>query len=425
MAFDRMQFSVILLALAKLLRKTAKSHPSFAKRLKEKNFIVQIKLRDNSQGRYFIFKNGDVTSQSGIHSRPDVSMAFQSAALAARLMKPNHSHMDFIHALKNFQLESQGSDELAVWFSETLNMMLSVDAEYGIDLGKGVKRYTSNTNGGGVFVYVKDGKILRITPIEFTDNDAKPWTIQARGKSFTPPRKTSVHAHTLAWKSMVYSPDRLLYPMKRVDFDPKGERNPQNRGISGYERISWDEALDMVASEIRRMKKEHGPGAIMNGSGSHHTWGNLGYWLSARMRFFNTIGYTPVVHNPDSWEGWYWGAAHHWGQTRAQWRRRDLRHGGRPAEACRDGGLLGRRSGDHQRSLRGSRRHHPPQMAQGAGHQTGAHRSLLQPHGGVAGRQMAGAQTRYRQRHDPGHRLRLDDGRSLRQGVRRHPHHRL
>ena len=20
-------------------------------------------------------------------------------------------------------------------------------------------------------------------------------------------------------------------------------------------------------------------------------------------------------HNPDSWEGWYWGAAHHWGYT--------------------------------------------------------------------------------------------------------------
>ena len=49
---------------------------------------------------------------------------------------------------------------------------------------------------------------------------------------------------------MVYSPDRLLYPMKRVDFDPNGERNPQNRGTSGYERISWDEALDIVAGEI-------------------------------------------------------------------------------------------------------------------------------------------------------------------------------
>ena len=58
--------------------------------------------------------------------------------------------------------------------------------------------------------------------------------------------------HALSVKSTTYSPHRLLYPMKRVDFDPDGERNPQNRGKRGYERISWDEALDIVAGEIRR-----------------------------------------------------------------------------------------------------------------------------------------------------------------------------
>jgi trimethylamine-N-oxide reductase (cytochrome c) len=42
---------------------------------------------------------------------------------------------------------------------------------------------------------------------------------------------------------------RLTAPLKRVDFDPDGERNPQNRGISGYEEISWDEALDIFGKE--------------------------------------------------------------------------------------------------------------------------------------------------------------------------------
>jgi molybdopterin guanine dinucleotide-containing S/N-oxide reductase-like protein len=182
-------------------------------------------------------------------------------------------------------------------------------------VGKGVIRYTSNTNGGPVFVYVKDDKIIRITPIEFDDSDAKPWTIKARGKAFTPPRKTTISPHTLIFKSMIYSPDRILYPMKRVDFDPNGERNYQSRGVSGYERISWQEALDIVANEIKRVKKEHGPGAIMSSSGSHHLWGVLGYWLGVRLRFLNNIGWTPVVHNPDSWEGWYWGAMHHWGHS--------------------------------------------------------------------------------------------------------------
>jgi molybdopterin guanine dinucleotide-containing S/N-oxide reductase-like protein len=314
MAFAKLQFSTTLLVLEKLLRFTARRHPGFAARLKEKNFSAQIKLRDNSQGRCFTFKNGKVTSKPGVLPA-DVVMAFQNAELAARIMRPDRKQLDFLHAVKNFQIEVQGPDELSVWLSETLNMLLMAGSKYGTDQGNGVMRYTSNTNGGPVFVDVKDGKILRITPIEFDEEDAQPWTIKAHGKSFTPPRKTTISNHTLAWKSMIYSQDRLLYPMKRVDFDPNGERNPQNRGVSGYERISWDEALDLVAGEIQRVKREHGPGSIMNSSGSHHNWGALGYWLSARIRFFNTIGSTNVVHNPDSWEGWYWGAMHHWGYS--------------------------------------------------------------------------------------------------------------
>lgn len=315
MAFDKKQFDVIMFALDKVMRLTARRHPAYAARLKEKNLIAQMKLRDNSQGRFFKFLDGRVTSATGIHPHPDVTMSFDTATIAAKIMKPNRDMLEFISALKSFQVELEGPDELAIWFSETLSTIFMAGLDYGVDMGDGVKRYTNNTNGGPVFVYVKNDKIIRITPIEFDDTDAQPWTIQARGKSFTPPRKTTINQHTLAWKSMIYSPDRLLYPMKRIDFDPHGERNPQNRGISGYERISWDEALDIVSGELKRVKKDHGPGAIMNGSGSHHTWGALGYWLSARMRFFNSIGWTPIVHNPDSWEGWFWGATHHWGQS--------------------------------------------------------------------------------------------------------------
>ena len=85
--------------------------------------------------------------------------------------------------------------------------------------------------------------------------------------------------------------------------------------MSGYERISWDEALDLVAGEIARVRREHGPGAILSGTGAHHSWGNLGHWLSAHRRFFNLIGGTTIQMNPDSWEGWYWGAVHHWGHS--------------------------------------------------------------------------------------------------------------
>ena len=113
---------------------------------------------------------------------------------------------------------------------------------------------------------------------------------------------------------MVYSKDRILHPMKRVDFDPDGERNVQNRGISEFERISWDEALDIVAKEIKRAKRK-GPGAVLVANGSHHQWGNIGHYLSAFNRLWNLIGVSKLVHNPDSWEGWFWGAMHHWGYS--------------------------------------------------------------------------------------------------------------
>lgn len=315
MTLTNATLGTMLFSIDKVLKRSKKKYPEYAARLKERNLIAQIKTKDDAVGRWFQFKNGQITSAKGVHSSPDAAMVFHTAGDAVKLLMPPRDQLAMINAGKSGKVFFQGSDDAAMWFSETLFMALSIGTPYGKDMGEGVMRYTSNTNGGPVFVYVKNGKIVRITPIEFDDSDAGPWTIKARGKSFTPPRHTTINPYTLAWKSMVYSKDRLLYPMKRVDFDPDGNRNEKNRGVSGYERISWEEALDMVAGEIKRVKRDHGPGAILNGSGSHHTWGNIGYWLSARLRFFNSIGFTPVVHNPDSWEGWYWGAMHHWGNS--------------------------------------------------------------------------------------------------------------
>ena len=176
-----------------------------------------------------------------------------------------------------------------------------------------MERLTNGTTGGPVFVDVKDGKIVRMTPIEFDDTDAPSWSIEARGKTFSPPRKTSMSPWTAAHKSAIYSSRRILTPLKRVDFDAKGARNCKNRGVSGYEPISWDEALDTVAEEIIRLKREVGPAAMMTTTGSHHMWGNVGYRHSAYYRFMNLLGFTYGEHNPDSWEGWHWGAMHMWG----------------------------------------------------------------------------------------------------------------
>ena len=84
-------------------------------------------------------------------------------------------------------------------------------------------------------VHVKDGVITRIE----TDNGEEPQLRAClRGR---------------AYRQRVYAKDRLLYPLKRV-----GER-----GEGEFERISWDEALDTVASELGRVKETYGPEALM------------------------------------------------------------------------------------------------------------------------------------------------------------------
>src|SRR5512137_2906401 len=97
--------------------------------------------------------------------------------------------------------------------------------------------------GNACMVDVKDGKMLRIRPAryydQYTKEEVKPWVMHARGKTFEPADKTLPPPLSLAYKKRVYSPARILYPMKRVDFDPKGApgstgpggRNIQNRGV--------------------------------------------------------------------------------------------------------------------------------------------------------------------------------------------------
>ncbi len=305
-------FRVLLFGVNLVMRVTAWRYPAYRERLKEKNMIAQIRVKEGP-GRYFVFRDGKLTSRAGIHPDADVVVTFKSARLALNVILRSSDQLGRINAAKTFSMTLDGPQDKAIWFMFTLEKFQTIGWKYGVDAGGGETRYCNMANGGPMSVYVKDGKIIRMTPIIFDERDPQPWSIKAKGKTFTPPRQTSLAPHGQNVKSIIYSPDRLKYPMKRVDFDPNGERNPEKRGISGYERIGWDEALDIVANEIKRQKTVHGPGSIACSHPSHHTWGNIGYYLSALRKFENAVGMTEVHHNPDSWEGWYWGAAHHWG----------------------------------------------------------------------------------------------------------------
>lgn len=56
-----------------------------------------------------------------------------------------------------------------------------------------------------------------------------------------------------ALKQATYSPDRLLYPMKRVG----------NRGEGRFERISWEEALDTIVEKMEDTKEKYGAKSTM------------------------------------------------------------------------------------------------------------------------------------------------------------------
>jgi anaerobic selenocysteine-containing dehydrogenase len=58
-------------------------------------------------------------------------------------------------------------------------------------------------------------------------------------------------------------PDRLLHPLRRTT--PKGATDP------GWEQITWDEALDTIASRLGAIADESGPEAVVFGSASPST----------------------------------------------------------------------------------------------------------------------------------------------------------
>ncbi|MDO4573230.1 MAG: hypothetical protein Q4C13_07665, partial [Clostridia bacterium] len=183
-----------LFALDKLLNLLASVSPAFKAELKKHNVKVQLKLRDDSYGRLLCFEDGLATSASGVFRDADVEMIFQDEDTARRVMLGQMlgKTMDFVNAAKQNELILNGPDEQAMWFSSLLLKVFAFDVlylrNYGTRMKNGEMRYVTGTNGGPLFVYVKDGKIVRVTPIDFDDEDPEAWTIHARGKAFTPPR---------------------------------------------------------------------------------------------------------------------------------------------------------------------------------------------------------------------------------------------
>lgn len=112
-----------------------------------------------------------------------------------------------------------------------------------------------------MLVYVRDGTITRI-----------------EGDPDFPTNRGAMCSKGLAFKQLVYHPDRLKYPLKRAG----------QKGEGKWERISWDEALDTIVSKLTEVKREYGAESIVLAQGTSREYESF---LS---RFASLLG-TPNV----------------------------------------------------------------------------------------------------------------------------------
>jgi len=101
--------------------------------------------------------------------------------------------------------------------------------------------------GCGAEAHLVDGRIQRIAALK-----GHPHSVLCTRGMKTP--------------EIVYSPDRLLYPQRRVGARDEGR----------FERITWDEAYAMIVNNLQRVAAEHGPEAV----GIYTGRGNFEYSLN-------------------------------------------------------------------------------------------------------------------------------------------------
>lgn len=102
-------------------------------------------------------------------------------------------------------------------------------------------------NACGILVYVKDGKVAKI-----------------EGDPESPYNKGKLCMRCLNMLEAYYHQDRVKWPLKRVGA----------RGENKWERISWDEAFDIIEEKVTAIKKEYGAESIVSleGTGRNVNW---------------------------------------------------------------------------------------------------------------------------------------------------------
>ena len=144
-------------------------------------------------------------------------------------------------------------------------------------------------SGCDAVVHVKEGRVVKV-----------------EGDISSPVTKGTLCSKGLSSKDLIYHPERLQYPLKRA-----GER-----GEGKWERISWEEALDTVASRLKEIEGRYGKDSVGLATGTARGWIGL-FWRFANASGWQHIGAglaqcwmprtagsmlvagSPILENPD------------------------------------------------------------------------------------------------------------------------------
>lgn len=110
--------------------------------------------------------------------------------------------------------------------------------------------------------------------------------ISVKGNDADPLSRGHICPKAVALKDLHEDPDRLRQPVKRVT----------EKGQTRWQTITWDEAFDLVADKLARVREQHGSNAVAvyQGNPSVHNWGNITHsalffgQLKTRSRFSAT-----------------------------------------------------------------------------------------------------------------------------------------
>lgn len=182
----------------------------------------------------------------------------------------------------------------------------------------------------GTLIHVRDGRVVKV-----------------EGNPEAPTNKGTLCPKGLATTQHQYNPRRLRYPMKRVG----------NRGEGKWQRITWDEAYQILSDKLYDTWETYGKQAVAHCGGTGRMWRDFSNAVIRGMGIGVAIGMPPLCYLPRievitkmfgyripvadyfGFQGATPGVVVFWGNN-VTYSHADGMHGSRPANAVNEGAKL-------------------------------------------------------------------------------------